>query len=55
MGRTPVKLELAPGRHAVIMNSGGQEGAFIVNREDGGADNWCYSFTAQTAVIGPCP
>ena len=52
--RTPVKATLAPGRHAIALESGGQRVEYVITVSAGGANKWCYDFAAGTNKPGGC-
>lgn len=54
-GRTPTKLQLMPGRHAVGITSGAKTGEYIINVRPDGPNKWCYVFATDSNVIGSCP
>ncbi len=54
VGRTPRKVELRPGVHAVRVMSGDAAGEFEI-RVGPGENTWCYSFPQERAVAGKCP
>jgi serine/threonine protein kinase len=53
-GRSPVKLELAPGSHQVEVKSGDQSGRFSIAVTADGENRWCWSFSDNRAVPGSC-
>ena len=55
VGRTPLKLELPPGRYPVRMTSGEQEAWFVVHLEADGPTAWCYKFPDRSVYIDSCP
>jgi serine/threonine protein kinase len=55
IGRTPQKLDLAPGIHSVRVKSGDAEGEFAINVKDGAANKWCYVFAEARLIEGSCP
>ncbi len=55
MGRTPGKLELLPGRHAVSITSGAKSGEYVIHVVEGGGNKWCYVFASGSNVAGGCP
>jgi serine/threonine-protein kinase len=54
-GRTPGKLDLIPGRHAVSLKSGEVLGEYIIDVQAEGGNKWCYVFATDDNVIGSCP
>ena len=54
-GRTPAKLELMPGRHAVAIRSGDQSGEYVIDVQEGGVNKWCYVFAKEDNLVGSCP
>ncbi len=54
-GRTPAKLELSPGRHAIAMKSGEQRTEFVIDVKQDVENRWCYSFVSSRSTPGPCP
>jgi tRNA A-37 threonylcarbamoyl transferase component Bud32 len=55
IGRTPQKLDLAPGIHSVQVKSGEAEGEFAINVRDGAENKWCFVFAEARVVEGGCP
>ncbi len=53
-GRTPKKLSLQPGRHAISITSGGVTAEFVVDVQEGGANKWCYDFESGSHKSGGC-
>jgi len=54
-GRTPAKLTLAPGTHAVEVQSGEDIGTFNIEAQPDAENKWCYSFASATSAPGTCP
>ena len=53
-GRTPAKLQLAPGAHVVRIVSGDAERAFAVEVVEGADNKWCYVFSSSEVRSGAC-
>ncbi|MFT5453653.1 MAG: outer membrane biosynthesis protein TonB [Myxococcota bacterium] len=55
VGRTPAKLDLAPGAHAVRITSGDDEHAFAIEVLPAPAEQrWCYQFAEAAVLPGSC-
>jgi len=54
-GRTPSKVELAPGAYDVSVTSGDRVGTFAIRVVEGAPNVWCYDFDAARMVEGRCP
>jgi serine/threonine protein kinase len=52
---TPLKLEIAPGKHEVEVRSGDQVGRFTVEALAGVDNKWCYAFADGSVHAGVCP
>jgi len=52
-GRTPLKIELAPGRYAVSLTSGSQRAEYVLTVGDG-SNKWCYDFATAANRPGGC-
>ncbi len=53
-GRSPAKLDLPPGRHAVTVR-GATTGAFVIDAKPGADNKWCYAFADGQVHAGACP
>jgi len=52
-GRTPLKIQLAPGRYAVSLTSGSQRAEYVLQVGEG-SNKWCYDFAAAHNRPGGC-
>jgi hypothetical protein len=53
-GKTPLKLELSPGRHAVGLTSGTQTAEYMISIGAEASNKWCYDFEASLNRPGGC-
>ena len=53
-GRTPVKVDLSPGRHAIRLESGGSLAEYVIDVTPDSPNKWCYDFGAQANKSGGC-
>lgn len=54
-GRTPGKLALSEGFHAIELRADGKVGVFSLRVEPEGANKWCYDFANARTYEGACP
>lgn len=54
-GRTPKRITLPHGEHAVRVTSGGDRGEFPIKVGEGRENTWCYSFPESKVFEGRCP
>jgi hypothetical protein len=54
-GMTPLKVELAPGKHRVTIKSGDESRTFSIDVTAGVDAKWCYVFDKNDVVVGTCP
>ena len=54
-GRTPRKVDLAPGPHSVRMTVGEAHTTFSIDVAGASENKWCFQFDTKTLHTGSCP
>ena len=53
IGRTPIKLEIPPGEHTLVLDDGKSEGRFTIDG-DNLPDRMCFSVDGRRISQGTC-